>query len=135
MKNLLTLLPLMFALALFAGEPTGDKDTKKLTDDTPVLMQHIKIKDPITGKIRKPTPAELRLLMPRNPLDRTGKDLVEKKNKRGGTMLNLRGTYQSATIAKIGPDGKMVTVCVNTDEQARRVMQTPVAKKEAARDQ
>ncbi|MDJ0839666.1 MAG: hypothetical protein QNK37_24320 [Acidobacteriota bacterium] len=136
MRKLFTLLPCMFALALFAGEPTGDKSQKKLTDDVPVLMQMLRVKDPVTGKIRKPTPEELRLLMPVNPLDRANADLVEKKHKKGGGMLNLRGTMQSATVAKIGPDGKVVTSCVNTDQEMRRFIETPVAKeKEASRDQ
>lgn len=117
MKKITILFFLTTTLMIQAGDPgpTDDEQNKA----TPVLIEMLRIKDHLTGEIRKPTADELRLLMPQNPLGRSDDGLVARVNKNGDVTMNLQGRFQSAIMAKIGPDGKIVTQCVKTDEEAR----------------
>lgn len=114
---------------LAAAEPgeTGKKD--KPAEEQPMLMQMLRIKDAVSGEIRKPTAAELQLLMPVNPVSRSTNGLVSRNLKGGGVELDLHGRFKNVVLAKLGPDGKLVTTCVTSEKELRQFMKNPVAKK------
>ena len=51
-------------------------------------------------------------------LSRSTDGLVVQAIPGGGQRVDLGGRFQSAAIAKIGPDGKLVTDCVDSVDQA-----------------
>jgi hypothetical protein len=51
-------------------------------------------------------------------LNRSTDGLVVQAVPGGGQRVDLGGRFQSAAIAKIGPDGKLVTDCVDSVDQA-----------------
>ncbi len=114
---------------LAAAEPGETAKKEKPAEELPMLQQMLRIKDTISGKIRKPTSEELRLLMPENPVNRSSKDLVSRKRKNGAIQLDLRGRFSNVVLAKIGPDGKIVTTCVTSEKELREFFLNPVAKK------
>jgi len=124
LTKLITLL-ILATLAATAGDPppapTGDRAEK-----LPVIVEMLRIKDPVTGEIRKPTTDELRLMMPVNPLNRKSEGLVEERQADGSFVVDLQGGFQSAVMAKIGPDGKVITTCVKSDAEARAFVESSV---------
>jgi hypothetical protein len=51
-------------------------------------------------------------------LNRSADGLVVQAVPGGGQRVDLGGRFQSAAVAKIGPDGKLVTDCVESVEEA-----------------
>src|SRR5687768_235151 len=50
----------------------------------------------------------------------------------GGEVIDLAGRFQSAAIAKIGPDGQLEISCVDTVEEAEAFLRAPAAKREVS---
>jgi hypothetical protein len=51
-------------------------------------------------------------------LSRSSEGLVIEPAAHGGEKVRLEGRYQSAAMAKVGADGRLVTDCVDTVEDA-----------------
>jgi len=113
------LLICLVTLAAFAPAGEPKPPTEQGEETIPVLIEMIRIKDHLTGEIRKPSADELRLILPQNPLARSHEGLVSGVTKNGDVRMDLQGRFQCAVMAKIGPDGKVVTACVNSDHKAR----------------
>jgi hypothetical protein len=120
-------------LAATAGDPPPQPQPEQ-TEKQPVIIEMLRIKDPVTGELRKPTSDEIRLLMPVNPLERSDKGLVQQRQKDGSVKVDLQGGFQSAVMAKVGPDGKVVTGCVKSDAEARAFVEGKPSKKEESHD-
>ena len=65
------------------------------------------VRDPITGKLRSPEPAEARAMAARlAPLfNMSTEGLKEEKLPNGGFKKDLKGRFQSAAVAKKNSDG------------------------------
>lgn len=136
MKNLLCLLgALGFCLVLHAGEPGEPKQKKPQTQDTPMLQDMLRIRDAVTGELRKPTANELKLLMPVNPLNRSDAGLKVVTHKDGSSSVNLEGRFKSVIMARRDASGKLITACVHSEAEARAFMQGKTTPKEHSHDQ
>jgi hypothetical protein len=67
-------------------------------------------------------------------LDRSTDGLVEVPLAGGGVGVDLRGRFQSAAIAKIGPDGRVLTDCVDSVEDAARFLRATTPPPETRSD-
>lgn len=93
-------------------------------------------KDPVTGRIGKPTPeqrAEIERSAPlASPaLDRSGEGLTVVHRPDGSKMVDLQGRFQEYTVVRIGPDGKKTQVCVQGPEVEAALAGSPAAVTEA----
>lgn len=93
-------------------------------------------KDPVTGRIGKPTPeqrAEIERSAPlASPaLDRSGEGLTVVHRPNGSKMVDLQGRFQEYTVVRIGPDGKKSQVCVQGPDVEAALAGEPVAESEA----
>ena len=61
-------------------------------------------------------------------LSRSPDGLVVQALPGGGQRVDLGGRFQSAALAKIGPDGKLVTDCVDSVDQADAFLRGDSAK-------
>jgi hypothetical protein len=86
------------------------------------------VKDPETGELRAPTAAELSTLTG----GRSQSSLAvaqEERRPDGSVMVRLPESTQVFSVAKIGPDGKLVTDCVEGKDAADKALATrPVVK-------
>lgn len=94
-------------------------------------------KDPVTGRIGKPTPeqrAEIERSAPlASPaLDRSGEGLTVVHRPDGSKMVDLQGRFQEYTVVRIGPDGRKSQVCVQGPEVEAALAGSPAAETEVA---
>jgi len=71
-------------------------------------------KDPVTGRLMPVPPDKLRELLAvdlRRATSTSHEGLVETAAPGGGVMIDLRGRFQDAMEAEVGPDGKVTTRC------------------------
>ncbi len=88
--------------------------------------------DPQTGKLRPPTPEEVRQLTLglKNMLSRSDQGLMVVTHPNGAQSVDLQGRFQSVTLAKINQDGSTSERCVTNMRQAREfLMPTPTKEK------
>lgn len=80
--------------------------------------------DPQDGQLRDVTADEARALVSglTAALAESDAGLVKTVLPSGAVKVNLLGRFESATLAKIGPDGKVASECVTTIEDARRFL-------------
>lgn len=74
--------------------------------------------DPKTGKFRAPTPEELQELTAPMANNQSSEGLTEKAGPNGAVYVDLEGRFENYTVAKIGPDGKVVTGCATSAKEA-----------------
>lgn len=84
--------------------------------------------DKETGQLRAPTPEEskemaLRSSAARADLNESDEGLVEVVHPNGMISVDLQGRFMSHTVAKIGPDGKLITRCVTTEAEKKAFLQ------------
>lgn len=116
-------LPLL-ALALLTGGPGSALATGEADPPATAAPAELKVpagaaglsvaKDPETGRLMPLPPDQLRELLSRDVRQATSSShegLVETAAPGGGVMVDLRGRFQSAFGAEIGPDGKLTTHC------------------------
>ena len=65
-------------------------------------------------------------------LSRSSEGLVVHRLRDGGERIDLGGRFQSAAIARIGPDGRVITGCVDSVEQADAFLRATVPAKAAS---
>ena len=84
--------------------------------------------DPETGLLTTPTPEQRRLLTAgiesTDLLATPGAPMLLERLPGGGEILTLNGNFQSYSIARIGPDGKIVTDCASDPKTALRILGT-----------
>ena len=66
-------------------------------------------------------------------LSRSTDGLVAVPLANGGKRVDLQGRFQTAVIAKVGPDGKLVTECVDNVEAAESFLRAETPAKAEAR--
>ncbi len=91
--------------------------------------------DPQTGKLRPPTPEEVRQLTAglKNMLSRSDQGLTVVTHPNGAESVDLQGRFQSVTLAKINQDGSASERCVTSMQQAREfLMPAPAKRKPSA---
>lgn len=93
-------------------------------------------KDPETGRIGKPTPAqraeiERGAALASPALDRSGEGLTVVHRADGSKMVDLQGRFQEYTVVRIGPDGKKTQVCVQGPEVEAALAGSPAAETES----
>jgi hypothetical protein len=69
--------------------------------------------DPETGGLRMPSSEELQALYstPADQMNFSSDGLVKVANPRGGFTVDLQGRFQEYSVARIGPDGKPIFGC------------------------
>ena len=74
--------------------------------------------DPVTGALREATAEDLARTAAAHPiLLRNDADLVVVLHADGMKSLVLNDSFLSTSVAKIGPDGRLITGCVTTREE------------------
>lgn len=85
--------------------------------------------DAETGTLRGLSADEARALIDGliGSLQQTDAGLVPAVLPNGARLVNLDGRFEAAALAKSGADGKVVTECVTTKDEAERFLTTPTA--------
>ncbi|MEO8459167.1 MAG: hypothetical protein ABI451_01450 [Dokdonella sp.] len=85
------------------------------------------VRDPTTGKLRAPEPAEARAMAAKlAPLFNMSTDgLKEEKLPNGGFKKDLKGRFQSAAVAKRNSDGSTSWECAENADQAAKFLTEP----------
>ena len=80
--------------------------------------------DSETGGLRGLSTEEARVLVESliGTLNQSDAGLTPAVLPSGARIVNLDGRFESAALAKMGPDGKIVTECVTTKEEAERFL-------------
>jgi hypothetical protein len=80
--------------------------------------------DPQDGQLRDLTPEEARALVSSltRSLAESDAGLVKTVLPSGAVKVDLKGRFESATLAKVGPDGTVASECVTTIEDAKRFL-------------
>jgi hypothetical protein len=90
--------------------------------------------DPETGHLVAPTEAQRRAIAlgakseTGNLLESAGAPMTLERLPNGGEVLQLNGNFQSYSIARIGPDGRIVTDCAHDAASAKRLLAQPAPK-------
>ena len=76
--------------------------------------------DPETGKLRMPTPEEMQALYatPGDDLNDSGEGLVVEHHANGSVSIKTEGRFLSYSVARMGPDGKLIYGCGTTQAGA-----------------
>jgi hypothetical protein len=89
--------------------------------------------DPATGKLRETDDSGT---LPQTSVLMGGGEISAPiQLARGGVAIRLGDSQMVFSVARIGPDGKLVTQCVKGKENAEAVLKAPVSRKEARDDQ
>jgi hypothetical protein len=93
-------------------------------------------KDPETGRIGKPTPAqraeiERAAALASPALDRSGEGLTVVHRPDGSKIVDLQGRFQEYTVVRIGPDGKKSQVCVQGPDVEAALTGSPESETES----
>jgi hypothetical protein len=75
--------------------------------------------DAKSGKLRKPTQEEIDALVSGMKLNDSSEGLKAKTVGSGTVVMDLEGRFETATVAKINPDGTISTACVNNEKGAK----------------
>lgn len=84
--------------------------------------------DAKTGKLRKPTQEEIDALVSGMKLNDSPEGLKAKSVGNGSVVMDLEGRFETATIAKINPDGTLSTTCVNNAKGAEAFLKADTSK-------
>jgi hypothetical protein len=85
--------------------------------------------DSKTGKFRAPTPEELAILTAPMANNQSSEGLVVKSGPNGLKLIDLDGRFENFSLAKISPDGKIVTGCATTAKEAKDFLTSDPNKK------
>jgi hypothetical protein len=116
-------------LGLFPGPARAAAPAKKRTAATTRGRLHIAI-DPVTHRPVAPTPDQIRAWNTRHAMDALrapARPLAVQKLRGGGEIVHLNGSFRSFAVARVGPDGKVVTDCAPDPASARKILATPAA--------
>lgn len=92
--------------------------------------------DAKSGKLRQPTPEEVKQLTESMVMNDSVEGLTPTTTADGGVMVDLQGRFQSVAIAKKNPDGTLAQTCVDSAKQAEVFFKgKPAEKKNAAAKQ
>lgn len=80
--------------------------------------------DAQTGRLRSVTAEEARALVDSliGSLNQSDAGLAPSVLPSGARIVNLDGRFEAAALAKMGPEGTVVTECVTTKEEAERFL-------------
>jgi hypothetical protein len=80
--------------------------------------------DPVTKKLREPTPEESKKLSDELALmfKRDSSGLIPVYHANGSVSIDLQGQFMSAAVARIGSDGKLIRACVTNAAHAEAFM-------------
>ena len=110
-------LSLSLGAAAFAADPVPTTEAAPATAAAPVGALQAFI-DPATGALREPTDADLATTAAAHPIPlRSEVDLPVILHADGMMSVVLDAGFMSTSVAKIGPDGRMITGCVATREE------------------
>ncbi len=75
-------------------------------------------RDPVTGELRSPTPAEIDAMRPELEAiyNQSSEGLEEIVLPDGSVGIDLQGRFMSSVVAIVGPDGTVRTRCVHSAE-------------------
>jgi hypothetical protein len=85
-------------------------------------------------KVRTPDQQEVQVLLDgmKDYVNQSTEGLQVKRNATGAQYVDLDGRFENVAVAKIGPDGKVETGCVNNLADAKKFLQSKEpAKKQA----
>ena len=85
-------------------------------------------------KVRPPSQEEVQTLLEgmKNFVNQSTEGLQVKRTANGAQYVDLDGRFENVAIAKIGPDGKVQSECVNNLKDAKKFLEsTETAKKPA----
>lgn len=125
----LQLAALVAATPLYAQQAAVDPSPATATQSVVEAGQRVGI-DSETGGLRGLTTEEARVLVDSliGTLNQSDAGLAPTVLPSGARIVNLDGRFEAAALAKIGADGKVVTECVTTKEEAERFLKdTPEA--------
>lgn len=119
----LQLAALVAAAPLHAQQAAVDRAPAVATQSVVEAGQRVGI-DSETGGLRALSAEEARVLVESliGTLDQSDAGLAPAFLPSGARIVNLDGRFEAAALAKIGPDGKVVTECVTTKEEAERFL-------------
>jgi hypothetical protein len=77
-----------------------------------------------TGKLRPPTPEEVRTLTQglKTMLSRSDQGLTVVRHPNGMQSVNLQGRFQSVALVKINSDGNASEQCVTNEQEAKQFL-------------
>lgn len=125
----LQLAALVAATPLYAQHAAVDSSPATATPSLVEAGQRVGI-DSETGDLRGLTTDEARALIENliGTLNHSDAGLTPTVLPSGARIVNLDGRFEAAALAKTGPDGKVVTECVTTKDEAERFLtDTPVS--------
>jgi hypothetical protein len=98
----------------YAADPAPTADTTA-TAPAAALQAFI---DPVTGALREATAEDLAKAAAANPIPlRDDAELRLVQHANGMVSVVLDESFMSTSVAKIGPDGRVITGCVSTREE------------------
>lgn len=120
---------LLFIGVLGASAQHAAKGTPKSDDGQQVAA------DTKNQKVRPPSQEEIQTLLEgmKNYVNQSTEGLQVKRTTTGAQYVDLEGRFENVAIAKIGPDGKVQSECVNNLKDAKKFLEsTETAKKPAS---
>lgn len=119
----LQLAALVAATPLYAQQAAVDPSPAVATQNVVEAGQRVGI-DSETGDLRPLTTEEARALIDSliGTLNQSDAGLTPTVLPSGARIVNLDGRFEAAALAKIGANGKVVTECVTTKEEAERFL-------------
>ncbi len=117
---------LLCAATLLAATPAFAQQAanhSQATEETPGTSGQQAASDQ-AGRIRAITPAEARALLASliPSISQSDAGLTAVRLSNGALAVDLQGRFESATLAKIGPDGTVEAECVTNEAEARRFL-------------
>lgn len=121
------LLALMLVLASGAFAQHAAKGNAPDDSNASVSGQQVAV-DAKSGKLRKPTQEEINALVSGMKLNDSPEGLKAKSVGNGTVVMDLEGRFETATVAKINPDGSVSTACVNNSKDAKAFLNSDTEK-------
>ncbi|MGE3179150.1 MAG: hypothetical protein AB7O32_16895 [Vicinamibacterales bacterium] len=123
---------LVAATPLFAQQAAVDAAPPAAAQSAPDASQRVGL-DPDTGELRGLSQDEARALVDSlvGSINQSDAGLVPVQLPNGGRIVSLEGRFEAATLAKVGPDGTVVSECVTTRAEAERFLLGAPANTEA----
>jgi hypothetical protein len=117
-------LALWAAATMRQSSASSTPSTHTSTTQAPGTAGMVVALDPETGTVGMPTAEQMKAFddQMKASLNQSDVGLEFVNRPDGSTIVDLQGRYQSMSIAKIGPDGRPQTTCVDTHEAARAAL-------------
>ena len=123
---------LLFVGVLGAFAQHAAKGNDKNNDDSVATSGQQVAIDAKTGKVRPPTREEVQTLLEgmKNSVNQSTEGLQVKRAPNGALFVDLDGRFDNVALAKVGPDGKVLSECINSVKNAEKfLLSTEIPKK------